>query len=269
MKFGAIALAALSASPAVAGCGGDAAACQIATGEYHAVLPADPKNAPVVVFLHGAGSHGGAVLRNSGLVEGITDRGYALLAPTASRKFGNGNGTSWNFYPAWEGRDETAFLKSVVDDASDRLGTSPDRVLLAGFSAGAFMVTYLACDTPDAFDAYAPVAGGFWEPQPDSCAGPVDLFQTHGWQDGVVPLEGRSLGGGRYQQGDIMAGLDLWRDTNQCDQQNPETFEMTGDFWRRSWECDTRMDMVLFPGGHRVPQGWSDMVLDWFEALES
>jgi polyhydroxybutyrate depolymerase len=25
--------------------------------------------------------------------------------------------------------------------------------------------------------------------------------------------------------------------------------------------------MALFPGGHGVPAGWADMMLDWYEAL--
>lgn len=267
-----VGLALAVAGPAVADCGSDTGPCTISEGEYHAVLPAeepaDGQTRPVVVFLHGAGGTGAGTLRNTTLTEGLTKRGYAVLAPTASRQFGDGKGRSWNFFPGWTGRDETAFLQSVVQDASTRFGTDTENVLLSGFSAGAFMVTYLACDTPENFAAYAPVSGGFWRPQPENCAGPVNLFQTHGWRDSVVPLEGRFLGGGRYQQGDILAGLELWRATNSCLDEKPQGFEMTGAFWRRSWDCDGVLEFALFPGGHSIPKGWPDMVLDWFEALE-
>lgn len=258
------------ASPALASCGDAAGACVMATGEYDLVLPDTGAAAPpVVMFLHGAGGSGATVMKNKRLINSLLARGYAVLAPTGARRFRNGAGFVWNFLPGWEGRDENRFLQDVADDASRRFGFSRTRMLLAGFSAGGFMVNYLACDTPDAFAAYASVSGGFWRPQPDQCAGPVKLFHTHGWADKTVPLEGRILGGGRYEQGDIFAGLEIWRDANDCASQNPNSYSDTGEFWRRKWTgCapGSALEMAMFPGGHRVPAGWGDMVLDWFEA---
>jgi polyhydroxybutyrate depolymerase len=258
-----------SAVSALAGCGADKAACRIDTGEYHLALPAGVENAPVVLFLHGAGGNGGGVMRNTGLTRALLARGYAVLAPTATKRPGSKFGPVWVFYPGWEGRNELQFLRDVLADAGTRFGLNTDRVLLSGFSAGAFMVSYLACDTPDACAAYAPVSGGFWRPHPDQCAGPVKLFQTHGWADKTVPLEGRYLGGGRFQQGDIFAGLEIWRTANECADQRPDSFSETGDFWRRKWAgCapGSALELAMFPGGHKVPKGWGNMVLDWFEA---
>ncbi len=256
----------LMAGTVQAGCLDDPDPCTKTDGIYHIALPQDAEAPPVVVFLHGAGGTGGQTLRNAALRDAVTARGYALIAPTGSRGFGGGK--SWNFLPGWEGRDEGVFLRQVVDDAAERFGTDADRVLLAGFSAGAFMVYYTACADPGAFPAYAPVAGGFWRPQPTHCAGPVDLFHTHGWTDRVVPLEGRELRAGEFIQGDIWAGLELWRDTNGCDGHDPDSSWISGDLWRRSWACETDLQLALFPGGHRLPAGWSDLVLDWFETLE-
>ncbi len=261
----------LAAGAAQAGCGARPEPCQIENGEYHAALPPGGGQAPpVVLFLHGAGSNGAAVMRNDGLVKALLDRGYAVLAPSGSRRFGSGAGRSWNFYPGWDGRDEAAFLHATIADAAERMGTAPDKVLLAGFSAGGFMVNYLACSAPGAFAAFAPVSGGFWRPHPETCTGPVRLFHTHGWRDTTVPLEGRFLGGGRYQQGDIMAGLEIWRTANGCADQRPDGYDETGPFLRRRWDsCDpgSALELALFPGGHMVPRGWADMVLDWFEGL--
>ncbi len=263
------------AGPALAGCGDDPAPCLMAGGEYELVLPntggpdTGGPNPPLVMFLHGAGGSGATVMRNKRLLRPLLARGYAVLAPTAARRFRNGSGFVWNFFPGWEGRDETRFLQDVADDAAARFGFSRADILLAGFSAGGFMVNYLACDTPDAFGAYASVSGGFWRPHPDQCAGPVRLFHTHGWSDKTVPLEGRILGGGRYQQGDIFAGLEIWRAANGCANQNPDSYGRTGDFLRRKWTgCapGSALEMAMFPGGHKVPVGWADMVLDWFEA---
>lgn len=271
MKRPALAIALLlAAGSAGAGCAGDPAPCRLTDGEYHAVLPPEgSKGAPVVLWLHGAGSNGGNAIGNATLVAPLTARGYAVLAPTGGRQFGE-RGSSWNFFPGWDGRDETDFLRRTVADAALRFGTRSEGVLLAGFSAGGFMVTYLACAAPDTFAAYAPVSGGFWRPLPKGCAGPVRLFQTHGWSDTTVPLEGRILRNGAFEQGDIFAGMELWRSANQCAGQDPTAYSETGIFWRRKWDdCapDSALEFAVWSGGHTVPAGWADMVLDWFEAL--
>ncbi|MBV1926125.1 MAG: prolyl oligopeptidase family serine peptidase [Rhodobacteraceae bacterium] len=259
---------------AQAGCAADPAACKMDNGEYHIVLPDSKYPQPsIVVFLHGAGGTGGAVLKNKNLVNSFLDRGYAFLAPTGSAKFGKGKGTVWRFYPEWNGRDETEFLKNMVVNAGQRFDLDTDSVLLSGFSAGGFMVYYLACDAPETFAAYASVSGGFWDPLPTSCKAPVKLLHTHGWKDKTVPLEGRALRDGTYQQGDIFAGLNIWHATNQCAQENPDVMLETDQFWRRKWSRNcadgSALELALFPGGHRVPSGWSTMVMDWFEEVTS
>ncbi|MFK7751354.1 MAG: PHB depolymerase family esterase [Sedimentitalea sp.] len=259
------------ATTAMAGCGPDPDACLLPDGEYHVALPTVAKpDAPVVIFLHGAGGNGAGVVRNSGTVRAMQARGYAVIAPSAKRREGSRIGPVWIFYPGWEGRNETVFLKDVVADAAQRFDLDPNRVLLAGFSAGGFMVNYLACDAPDTFAAYAPVSGGFWRPHPKDCAGPIKMLHTHGWRDSTVPLEGRVLGGGRFEQGDIFAGLEIWRTANQCASEKPSSFGETGQFLRRKWsDCapGSALEFALFPGGHGVPKGWADMALDWFEAV--
>lgn len=259
---------ALGAGTAQAGCGAVPEPCTLPLGDYHIALPEASEDAPVMVFLHGAGSSGANVIRNKALVDAVTARGYAILAPSALPRRQGQNGGVWSFLPGWDGRDEPAFLADTVTAASERFGTSDTRVLLAGFSAGAFMVHYLACDTPDQFPAYAPLAGAFWEPHPASCDGPVKLFQTHGWTDKTVPLEGRPLFNGTFIQGDVFASLTTWRQANGCPNMAPDQYRETGVFLRRAWtDCATgsALELALHPGGHSIPAGWVDMVLDWFE----
>lgn len=268
MRTAAIIAAVCWATHAQAACGPSPEACKISGGAYHIALPDASEDAPVAVFLHGAGSNGANVMRNTGLVHAFLDRGYAVLAPSALPRRPGANGGVWSFYPGWEGRDEPAFLQATVEDAAAQFGTSPDRVLLTGFSAGAFMVTYMACDEPSSFPAYAPLAGAFWEPLPPACEGPVKLFQTHGWLDKTVPLEGRPLRNGEWLQGDVFASLEIWRRANDCPNMAPDRFDETGAFMRRAWtDCaqDSALEFALHPGGHSIPPGWVDMVVDWFE----
>jgi len=264
---------------AQAGCGEAPEACQIEDGSYHIVLPAEAADradgTPSLMFLHGWGASAEGTLGMRGMVEAALARGYAVIAPDGTPREGR-TGRSWGFMPDRPGpRDEIAFLQAVRDNAVARHGLDGDRMVLGGFSIGGSMVSYLACAEPSSFAAYVPVAGAFWHPLPEDCAGPVHLFHTHGWTDGVVPLEGRVLGEAEspydesvLAQADVWQAMQIWRAASGC-RQNANGYSQTGIFWRRSWHCESgaRLDFALFDGGHAVPEGWTAMVLDWFEEL--
>ena len=262
-------------SMASAGCNDTGAPCEVDSGSYHIALPDTPgtdEKLPVVIFMHGYGSIGANTMGNRQLVDPFLENGYAFIAPNGLPR-GNGVGGTWIFHPDQsQRRDELSFMQDILDDAVRRFDLDRSRVLLSGFSAGAFMTTYLACRAPDAFTAYAPVSGGFWRPHPESCAGPVKLLQTHGWADGTVPLEGRIIANGRFRQGDIFHTLQIWRDTNGCDQMRADERSTKNDQWTRKWthcDPDSALELVLWPGGHALPDGWSDMAIDWFEGVSA
>lgn len=266
-------LAALAAmaGPAAAACD-DAGLCEIPEGTYHIALPEGVEDPPMVLWLHGFGGSGAGALRNRSMVQTYVNRGYAFAAADGlERDVSPGEGRrSWSFHPERPARrDEPAFFAAIIADAARVHGVDPERVILSGFSVGGSMVHYTACARPNLFDAYAPVAGAFWRPHPVDCAGPVQLFHTHGWADRTVPLEGRSLGGGVIEQGDAWYSIMLWREENGCATHLPEETLIEGDFWQRYWTgCDAgSLAFVLHPGGHGIPQGWSNMMLDWYEGL--
>jgi polyhydroxybutyrate depolymerase len=271
------AAAALLAGPAQAACGPDPAPCALPGGTYLIELPqgaAAPL--PAVMFIHGYSSSGAGTMSNRGMVDALLARGYAVIAPDGAEMPERDGRRSWGFHPdRTGGRDDIAFLAAVRDDAAARFGLDSGRMLLAGFSVGGSMVSYLACAAPDAFPAFAPVSGGFWRPHPEGCEGPVRLLHTHGWTDTTVPLEGRILrqagdDGRQVAQGDIFHTMEIWRAANGCTELRADDFITEGAFWRRSWtRCTpgTALELALFPGDHRIPVGWSDMALDWFEGL--
>lgn len=267
-------LAGVRPDAAFAECADSAEPCRLGNrgdgGTYHLAVPdnlPEPDDLPAVIFLHGWGSDGASVMRNRELVNAVLGRGYAIIAPDGSPR-PERSGKSWQFHPERRsGRDEGAFLRAVADDAANRFGLDRERMLLAGFSIGGSMVSYVACETPGSFRAYAPVAGSFWNPLPESCAAPIRLHHTHGWSDGTVPLEGRAVGNGQMVQGDVFAAMQIWRATNGCQRDNPSGFRQSDGFLIRNWECDpaARLTFVLHPGGHSIPRGWADLVLDWYE----
>lgn len=221
-----------------------------------------------MVFLHGFGSSGIGALSNTGMVDAFVARGYAVIAPDGQPREGR-QGLSWDFHPDRPARrDEGEFIRAVAEDAAARFGLNRGAILLAGFSIGGSMTSYIGCTAPESFAAYAPVAGSFWRPHPDACVGPVDLLHIHGWQDSTVPLEGRVLGRD-FEQGDVFAAMEMWRTANGCRSQ-PDVFAREGDVLIRSWtRCETgaRLDFALHPGGHSIPRGWANLALDWFESL--
>lgn len=253
------------------GCGGLAPepACATAHGEYRFALPAGGEHPPAVLFLHGWGHSAEGIMANRALIEGLAARGYALIAPdgiATSEMLGR---KTWDVLRRpGRPRDDIAFLREVIADAAERHGIDRRRILLAGFSNGGTMAWNAACLAPDLARAYAPVAGALWEPMPDRCAGPVDLFHVHGWTDRVVPLEGRPLGG-EVVQGDVWKSLRLLREAGGCGNLQPDAASAAGDAWRRHWtDCAGGSILLsLHPGGHAIPDGWLDRALDWFEAL--
>ncbi len=251
-------------------CPGRDAPCVISGGQYFALLPeGEVKGA--VLFLHGYRGNARGTMGNRNLVDGVLARGYAFLAVNGSDG-DSVEGGSWNFAQI-EGmrrkRDDDVFLPAVAADAVERFGLPRGRMILAGFSEGGFMTTYLACRSPGLFSAFAPASGGFWRPAPQTCAGPVRLFHTHGWKDTVVPLEGRWLRAGQIAQGDIFAGFETLREAMGCADFKPGRMWTDGAFMRRSWDCGAgSLQFALFDGPHQVPRGWADLVLDWYETLD-
>lgn len=237
---------------------------------------------PAVVYVHGFGGSGAGALRNSEMVDGFLDRGFAVIAAQGLPRIGSDGqprgGNSWGFHPQ-SGRqeDEIAFLQSVRDDAVQKFGLDADNIILAGFSIGGSMTAYTACLAPDSFAAYAPLGGNFWRPHPTDCEAPVRMLHTHGWTDGTVPLEGRVLNRvpitdpSARAQGDIFHAMQIWRDTNECYHLKADRFVTSGDFLRRAWDrCaeGSALELAIFPRGHIVPEGWSDLVVDWYEGLD-
>lgn len=258
--------AALWAGAAAAACDAADAGCAIDGGTYRIeVPPGDTGPRPAVIMLHGFGGDGRGVLRNRGLVDRALARGYAVIAPDGLPRPGR-PGRSWSFHPLRPAlRDETAFLKAVADDAAARFGLDRARMLLAGFSIGGSMVSYVACTDPGAFAAFAPVAGSFWRPHPAACAGPARLLHTHGTADRTVPLEGREVSSG-LRQGNVFEAMEIWRAAFGCT--GAARDRRIGIFAvQASTDCAPGGELVLalHDGAHGIPESWAGLALDWFE----
>ncbi|MCA8880469.1 MAG: polyhydroxybutyrate depolymerase [Rhodobacteraceae bacterium] len=275
MKRLALALAVtgcLTAAAAAQECGGVETPCEIESGRYFIRLP-DPGVAAqgTVLWLHGYGGSGRSDIASAGLVEPMLARGYAVIAADGLDWPEKGVRTDWGVVDGFDWRrDDILFLEAVIADAAARFDIRTDRLVASGFSRGGSMVWDLVCARPEAFIGAAPISGGFWEPMTRSCAGPVHLFHTHGFTDRTVPLEGRKavFNGFPFHQGNILEGLDVWRETDGCMGAADVDLAADGD-WEKHWTSCESGSIVLWlhPGGHMIPPGWVDRMLDWADAL--
>lgn len=233
---------------------GDDIACVIEGGEYYAYIPERVAASPskgAIFFLHGYKGKAVSEIRQKGFRRLADDLGIAFITVQGLK------GT-WSFPTAPRHlRDEFSFFDRVLDDVSTRFHVDPNRTLLTGFSSGAFMTWYLACDNPDRFSGYLAIAGAFWQPLPDHCAkGPLYLFHVHGMADQVVPLGGRPLGDGKWIQGDVFESFDIWlrqAGLKSNDAQEFETGHLSCEHWAPKGGL---LELCLHEGGHSVRSEW-------------
>ncbi|MEJ8475237.1 alpha/beta hydrolase family esterase [Roseibium algae] len=234
-------------------CGGEVA-CQLGGGEYYAILPEGSREGAsigAVLFLHG---HRGKALntaKNPAYQALANDLGVAVIAV-------QGVDGTWSFPTSPRKlRDEYAFFDKVLEDVEYRFDIDRERTLLSGFSSGAFMTWYVACENGSQFAGYAPIAGAFWQPLPVSCPSPAPyLFHVHGRSDTVVPLEGRALGGGKWHQGDVFKSFDVWLKQLGLKRDEPRRYE-EGNLSCEQWTPkDGVLDLCLHDGGHSVRPEW-------------
>jgi len=232
--------------------------CAVASGHYRILPPPGAESGRrygAIMFFHGYQETAEGVVSNPGLAAVARRLGVALIAP-------DGLGQSWSFpgSPA-RNRDEFAFVGEVLDDVARRFPVDPTRIMASGFSQGGSMAWYLACRMPTRFAAFAPVAGAFWEPLPESCASPrPPLIHVHGTSDGTVPLAGRALRNG-IRQGDVFRSFAIlapractasWADAARAE---TPAGELTCHV-ASGCGGPARLELCLHPGGHRVDPAW-------------
>ena len=243
--------------------------CTVDAGAYLASPPPSwdgVRPLPVLLFFHGYGGSARQVLRNSTLLstvhEAMEGAGALLVAP-------DGLENTWAHVGSpSSARDEIAFVDAVMADVRARWPVDERRLLVSGFSQGGSMVWDVACYRGEAFSAFLPIAGGFWRPHPERCDAPVNLRHIHGLGDTVVPMAGRPIAQD-WLQGDVLEGMTLWRETNDCPTAPDHTRQngrLTCETWSR---CETgrTLEVCLHDGGHDFTAAWIAEGLDWAEGL--
>lgn len=245
--------------------------CETPTGRYH-VRPPEGWNGssplPVVVFFHGYQSSARDVMDDADLAREISGAGALLVAPDGMNKAWSIPGTLFH------GRDDIAFVRSVMKDVERRYPVDRSRLLASGFSAGGFIVWAVACNAGELFAGYAPVAGAFLDPIPRDCpSGPVSVRHIHGMHDDMVPMQGRWIAGGTVKQSDVETSIGRLRALDRCPDA-PTSQSKQGDLSCRTWSanaCASGKEIVLclHDDGHKVEAGWVGNSLQWLSGLSA
>lgn len=229
--------------------------CMVASGSYRIRLPQHPMGTRIgaIVYFHGYQGTATETVADPGLAAVAERLGVALVAP-------DGIGRSWSFpgSPA-RNRDEFTFVGQVLDDVTARFPIDPGRVMASGFSQGGSLVWYLACRMPQRFAAFAPIAGDFWEPLPESCAAPrPKLIHVHGVADTTIPLVGRTLRNGS-RQGSLFRSLAVFAPAG-CTASWPELVARVperGLLCQRATDCSgALLELCLHADGHYADAAW-------------
>ncbi|MEO1138880.1 MAG: PHB depolymerase family esterase [Pseudomonadota bacterium] len=223
--------------------------CTLGDRTYRIQMPDAPSTQPTgaLIFAHGYKGSARGTMRNTSL-QALADRlGVALVAPDAimddwSIPNAPKNGTSKDV-------DELSYFDALKETLVTTHAIDPDRILVAGFSAGGMMVWNLACARPGDYAGFVPIAGTFLAPEPTRCENPsANLIHIHGTSDKIVPLKGRPIA--ETHQGDVDKALAMY--VANGGYSATDAPHMTSDLSCENWRNgDNAMVMkCLHDGGH-------------------
>ncbi len=229
-------------------------------------VPASPGPRDAVVVLHGAGSTGDVMRRDTTEFQEFAEReGHVALFP-------NGSGTPVGYY--WNAgtccgvggvieAPDVAFLDAAAAELRERVCV--DRVVGTGFSNGAMMALRWSCEGTQS-DGVLAAAGPLMV---EGCGGaPEPVIYVHGEADPVVPIAGGDAALGVVFP-DARDAFDAILARNQCTGEPLVT--KVGDTTCSAWTCaaETRFCTIRdwrhrWPGARSGPEGFSaeDVVLD-------
>lgn len=237
--------------------------CTVREGVYRVAQPpgrAAGAKIGAIFFFHGFTGSSSETATNSELAAVARKLGIALVAT-------EGIGGRWSLPGVGETqRDEIGYVERVVEDAVRRFDLDPERLMASGFSLGGSMVWYLACRVPERFAAFAPVAGAFWEPIPESCAGPrPKMMHFHGLSDATVPIAGRLVRSGS-RQADVFKSLaHIAPACNISRASNLKADVLTCSV---AADCPNQahLEVCLHPGGHDLNADWVELA--WRDLMQ-
>jgi polyhydroxybutyrate depolymerase len=236
-------------------------------GAYTAVPPAgwNGRDAlPVLLYFHGAFSTAADVVTYPGFTQVTSAAGVLLVAPE-----GLDRGWAVAGAPRQGGRDERGFINAVLADLAWRFPTQPGGLLVGGFSLGASLAAEFACAEGARVKAVLTVAGTFWRPMPERCAGgPTNWLHLHGTSDPTFPLSGRVVRE-RFHQGDADQALSMLAASYRCAAPRPAPPMADSRCEVATCQGEHTLLSCRHPGAHEMHAAWLADFLRWAGTISS
>ena len=164
--------------------------------EYIYYAPANIQpDAPLVFVAHGFTGSAQGIMNYCGMNTVADQNGFAVCYPQGTSDLWGDN--FWNVgYDFHSGVtvDDVGFIVSLASYLQSTYQLSTVNTFFTGMSNGGELCYLLACEVPNVFRAFAPVAGTIF---PNGLTNnicsptfPVPIFETHGRNDNVTLIEG-------------------------------------------------------------------------------
>ena len=229
-----------------------------------------PKQAPLVVVLHGSGENGAQIRMETGYgFDRLADKnGFAVAYPDSYTFDWNDCSMVGDFVVEGRNVDDVEFLSALTDKLIAEIGLDRRRVFATGVSAGGFMSMRLALEASPRFRAIAAVSANVPAPENFKCR-PVgqgtSVLIMNGTNDPLVPFSGGevSLLGLFYKGGNVLSSREsgqYFADFSKISDvpkgsQTRVTDGVAID--QLLWRNDTGLEVELIAvqgGGHGIPQ---------------
>lgn len=224
-----------------------------------------PRVWPVVLVLHGSGTHAAAMREFCGLDKVADQAGFITVYPNGTGRVEHAR--TWNAgdccgHAHRYQSDDVGFLEAVLFDLEQRLPIDTNRIYATGMSNGGMMAYRLAAES-DRIAAVASICGplGFDAVSPQHG---IAVLHFHGTADLFTPYKGgtgpRSISQGRFRS--VQQTIAAWVAANACDPHPERTLVADGHADSMPITCDhyrngrNSSEVVLYTieqGGHTWP----------------
>lgn len=175
-------------------------------------------HAPLVFVLHGYGAK--AEGYRPEMMKVAREHGFAVCYPQGAKDARDKN--CWNVgYPFQKGlkTDDIDFICGLSRHLQKTYGFDRNNIFLSGMSNGGELCYQMAAIKPDAFAAYAPIAGltMTWSYKKHRSLRPVPLMEVHGTMDMTSKWEGDPANeGGWGEYISVPVAVGLWASSARC-----------------------------------------------------
>ena len=220
---------------------------------------------PLVVAMHGYTCTGEIYVGNSGWNRVADQYGFIVIFPSALVGYDIIDGYAplpgWNFLDTTpNGPDEVSFIRTIVQQTSEKYQVDASRIYATGHSYGSLMTQVLAVTSADMFTAAAPCSGvlflqyrepmikkyGFYDAAEAEM--PIWMFggEQEDWLFPAVPTNDNETG----------QTISIWRARNQIKPSVPNS-------WESDWNTHGRWNDLIYrrsDGALMVGYTWVDYV---------